>query len=62
MTTYIYKDNNKGKYEVIDGTLQWVAPIIFQCQASDILEAHEKFKEILGKDVTKMPHIGCIFS
>ena len=52
---YTYVDHSQNSWD--KGKL--VAPTIFECKASNILEADKLFKEKWGKDVTKMPHIGC---
>lgn len=51
MNHYIYYDN-----KVI-----WRGGIAFECDAENILEADKLFKEATGKDVVKMPWIGCDF-
>lgn len=56
MKHYVYKDNAKGKYEP---GYSWVAPIVFEVDAENILEADKAFEEHTGKDPAKLPHIGC---
>ena len=57
---FYYKDNSKAKWEMKDSfTGHWVSPIIFQCEASDILEADKKFEEAMGTSPAKMRGIGC---
>ncbi len=55
MKKFFYVDNNEGQR--IEG--HWTAPTVFSCQAETITKADELFKQKMGKDVTKMPWIGC---
>jgi hypothetical protein len=36
-----------------------IEKLIFQCEATGILDAHEQFEKALGKDPSKMPMVGC---
>lgn len=44
---YTYRDNSAG------------GKIIFECVASDILEADKLYEEETGKNPEKQPHVGC---
>lgn len=60
MAFYTYIDNSKGEWEITPGAhAQWVTPTIFQCEAESILEADKLFEEAVGKDPSKMKHVGC---
>lgn len=48
LQTFIYVDNSAEDH-----------PVVFTCEATDITQADEKYKETIGKDVSKQPHIGC---
>lgn len=58
MKKFLYMDNDEGQW-IED---HWTAPTVFSCQAETITEADELFKQKTGKDVTKMPWIGCRIS
>lgn len=48
MPTYVYRDKNFKPWKEV-----------FACEAKDIIEADKKYKESMGKDPAKQPHIGC---
>ena len=37
----------------------WKNNVVFECETDNIEEADKRFKKALGKDVRKMPNIGC---
>jgi hypothetical protein len=46
---FIYHDNSKTTWEMIDQyNGHWVAPVVFSCEADDILEADAKFEKAIG--------------
>lgn len=66
-----FQDNNIEKKETrtfiyMDHSREGESPIVFTCEAKDILEADERYNEYFSKikgkkiDVSKEPHIGCI--
>ena len=48
MKTYVYTDNSQTE-----------KPVVFICEAGDILEADKLYKETIGLDPVKQSHIGC---
>lgn len=44
---FIYRDNFQDR------------KVIFECEAMNITEADEKYKQVIGQDVSKQPHIAC---
>jgi hypothetical protein len=48
MPTYVYRDKNFTPPKEV-----------FRCEAKDILEADRQYKESVGKDPAKQPHVGC---
>jgi hypothetical protein len=55
MNKYIYSDHSKEKATWVNGTT--VYPIIFECEAENILEADKALEVTLGIKVVKMSHI-----
>lgn len=53
---FSYRDNGQGKFE--DG--EWRAPLVFEVEASDILDADAAYQRATGKDVRSQPEVGCL--
>ncbi len=58
MKKFKFHDNKKGQWI---RTLKWVAPVVFECEAEDILKAQELYQKATGLEVTKQPFIGIDF-
>ena len=53
MYKFIYKNITHAKWEKLNGNGDYVAPIIFECEAKTITEADELFKMTIGEDPSK---------
>lgn len=50
---FAYKDYSQKVFQ----NQMWVAPVIFNCEATLLTEADELYKAKFGQDVTKQKHL-----
>lgn len=55
MNTYVYKNHKKGEWI---GS-EWIAPVVFTCEAEFILAADNAYTSATGDNPIKQTHIGC---
>jgi len=56
---FIYTDKHKSAWVKGKTHGQLVAPVIFECEAENILEADALYEKATGQKASKQGHVGC---